>query len=122
MKTRFFSFIISFFILFISSAFSTNLSFEEESTIVSWYGPGFHGRKTANGEIYNMNRLTAAHKTLRFGTKVKITNLENGKEVIVRINDRGPYVGKRKFDLSKAAFAKIADLDDGILKVKYQIL
>ncbi|MBS1518462.1 MAG: septal ring lytic transglycosylase RlpA family protein [Bacteroidetes bacterium] len=69
----------------------------------SWYGPGFHGRKTANGERFNTNEMTAAHKTLPFNTLVKVTNLSNDMSVIVRINDRGPYVRGRIIDLSKAA-------------------
>lgn len=69
----------------------------------SWYGPGFHGRKTASGERFNQNALTAAHRTLPFGAKVKVTNVNNGKSVTVRINDRGPYHGGRIIDLSKAA-------------------
>jgi len=69
----------------------------------SWYGPGFHGRKTASGERFNTNEMTAAHKTLPFGTVLKVTNLSNGNSVIVTINDRGPYVRGRIIDLSKAA-------------------
>lgn len=71
--------------------------------LASWYGPGFHGRLTANGERYDMNELTAAHKTLPFGTQVLVRNPRTGKEVVVRINDRGPYVAGRVIDLSKAA-------------------
>ncbi len=73
--------------------------------IASWYGPGFHGRKTANGERFDMGELTAAHKTLPFGTRVLVHNPRNGKEVVVRINDRGPFVPGRVIDLSKAAAA-----------------
>lgn len=69
----------------------------------SWYGPGFHGRQTANGERFDQMALTAAHKTLPFGTQLKIRNRLNGKSVVVRINDRGPYIGQRSLDLSKAA-------------------
>lgn len=69
----------------------------------SWYGPGFHGRKTASGERFNTSELTAAHKTLPFGTLLKVTNLENNLSVIVRINDRGPYIRGRIIDLSRAA-------------------
>lgn len=69
----------------------------------SWYGPGFHGRKTASGERFDTYEMTAAHKTLPFGTVLKVTNLNNGKTVIVTVNDRGPYVGGRIIDLSKAA-------------------
>ncbi len=69
----------------------------------SWYGPGFHGRRTANGERFNTNDMTAAHKTLPFGTKVKVTNAKTGKSVVVRINDRGPYAHGRVIDLSRAS-------------------
>ena len=69
----------------------------------SWYGPGFHGKKTANGERFNTHDLTAAHKTLPFGTKVRVTNEQTGQSVVVRINDRGPYAHGRVIDLSKAA-------------------
>jgi len=71
--------------------------------VASWYGPGFHGKKTANGERFNTNALTAAHKTLPFGTEVRVTNERTGKSVVVRINDRGPYAHGRVIDLSKAA-------------------
>jgi rare lipoprotein A len=69
----------------------------------SWYGPGFQGRLTANGERFNTNAYTAAHKTLPFGTKVKVTHARSGRSVIVRINDRGPFVHGRVIDLSKAS-------------------
>ena len=69
----------------------------------SWYGPGFHGKRTANGETFNTNALTAAHKTLPFGTELRVTNERTGKSVVVRINDRGPYAHGRVIDLSKAA-------------------
>ena len=71
--------------------------------VASWYGPGFHGRLTANGERFDMNELTAAHKTLPFGTRVLVHNPRTGKEVVVRINDRGPFIKGRMLDLSKAA-------------------
>ena len=71
--------------------------------VASWYGPGFHGKKTANGERFNTNDLTAAHKTLPFGTQLRVTNERTGKSVVVRINDRGPYAHGRMIDLSKAA-------------------
>lgn len=69
----------------------------------SWYGPGFHGNRTANGETYDQNALTAAHRTLPFGTRLRVTNTANGRSVEVRINDRGPFVDGRDLDLSKAA-------------------
>ncbi len=87
----------------------------------SFYGKKFHGRQTANGEIYNMNRLTAAHKELPFNTTVRVTNLSNNKSVTVRINDRGPFVGNRIIDLSVGAAKKIDMVDDGVVTVKLEI-
>ena len=83
-------------------------------------GDGFHGRKTANGERFNKNALTAAHKTLPFNSRVKVTNTKNGKSVTVRINDRGPYHGNRCLDLSTAAMSQIGG--DGVAQVKWQVL
>jgi len=79
----------------------------EQKGKASWYGPGFHGRKTANGERFNMHELTAAHKSLPFDTLVEVTNEETGQSVVVRINDRGPFVRGRIIDLSKAAAKEI---------------
>jgi rare lipoprotein A len=79
----------------------------------SWYGPGFHGKRTASGERFDMNDLTAAHRTLPFGTRVRVRNPQNGREVVVRINDRGPHVGDRIIDLSKAAAATLDLLQAG---------
>ncbi len=81
----------------------------------SWYGPGFHGRRTASGERFNTNDLTAAHKTLPFGTKVRVTNTKTGRSVVVRINDRGPYAHGRVIDLSKASARSIGI--DGLAQV-----
>ncbi|MFD0787886.1 septal ring lytic transglycosylase RlpA family protein, partial [Micromonospora azadirachtae] len=80
------------------------------------------GQLTANGESFNPDALTAAHKTLPFGTKVRVTNPANGKSVVVRINDRGPFVDGRCLDLSRAAFADIASLDVGAMTVRYEVL
>ncbi len=80
--------------------------------VASWYGPGFHGKKTATGEIFDMYAMTAAHKTLPIPSYAQVTNLENKRSIIVRINDRGPFVGNRELDLSYAA-AKILDMDEG---------
>lgn len=88
----------------------------------SWYGPGFHGRLTANGEIFDENALTAAHKELPFGTKVLVTNLTNGKSTIVTINDRGPYVKGRHIDLSRAAAKEVGMIDAGVVDVMMQIV
>lgn len=76
---------------------------EAQANNASWYGPGFQGRKTANGETFNTHHLTAAHKTLPFGTRVKVLNLNTGRAVVVRINDRGPFIRGRIIDLSHAA-------------------
>jgi rare lipoprotein A len=81
-----------------------------QSGKASWYGPGFHGKRTASGETFNTNELTAAHRTLPFGTKVKVVNKKTGRSVVVRINDRGPYAHGRVIDLSRAS-AKAIGID-----------
>lgn len=88
----------------------------------SYYGEQFNGKMTANGEIFNMNKLTAAHRTLPFNTRLKVTNLTNGKSVIVRINDRGPFVANRIIDLSHQAAVELDMLRDGVIEVECQIL
>ena len=88
----------------------------------SWYGPGFDGRLSASGEIFNQYDLTAAHRTLPFGTRVLVTNLYNGRQVTVRINDRGPYAGDRIIDLSAGAAAEIGLIDSGVGTVQLDIL
>ncbi len=93
-----------------------------QNGIASWYGPGFHGRKTASTEIYNMHELTAAHNILPLNTLVKITNLENQREVVVRINDRGPFVGDRIVDLSLAAAQEIGMTKNGTAPVRLTVL
>ena len=86
----------------------------------SWYGPRFHGRITANGEIYDQNAFTAAHKSLRFGTLLRITNPRTNKSLIVRINDRGPYIPGRQIDLSKAAAEELDVIGSGVKKLKIE--
>lgn len=88
----------------------------------SWYGPGFHGRLAANGKPFNMNHMTAAHKTLPFGTKLKVTCQTSGKSVVVTVTDRGPYVKGRSIDLSYGAAKVLGIIDRGVGKVKYQVL
>ena len=88
----------------------------------SWYGPGYHGRTTANGEKFNQNAMTAAHKTLAFNTKIKVTDLQTGKSVIVRINDRGPYAKGRIIDLSKGAAEKLGIKEKGHAEVKLEFV
>src|SRR6185295_8324831 len=90
--------------------------------IASWYGPGFHGNRTANGEIYDQYEMTAAHPSLPHGTHVMVTNLENGRAVEVRINDRGPFVGGRAIDLSYAAARSIAMIGPGTARVRVEVL
>ena len=88
----------------------------------SWYGKKFHGRKTASGEIYDMNKLTAAHPSLPFGTVVRVTGLKNGKSTVVRINDRGPWIRGRIIDLSYAAAEQIDMIQAGLLEVEIEVL
>ncbi|WP_370582934.1 septal ring lytic transglycosylase RlpA family protein [Pontibacter rufus] len=88
----------------------------------SWYGSKYHGRKTSSGERYDKHAMTAAHKTLPFGTKVKVTNLANNETVIVRINDRGPFVGNRIIDVSEAAARKLEIRGQGTGLVKIEVL
>ncbi|MDP8261652.1 MAG: septal ring lytic transglycosylase RlpA family protein [Candidatus Kappaea frigidicola] len=88
----------------------------------SFYGRPFHGRRTSCGEVYNMNALTAAHRTLPMGTRLKVTNLKNGRSVIVRINDRGPFMWGRNIDLSVAAAKQLKMVKDGITKVRIEII
>lgn len=86
----------------------------------SWYGPRFHGRLTANGEIYDQMAFTAAHKKMKFGTLLRITNPKNNRTVVVRINDRGPYIPGRQLDLSKAAAIELGMLEKGVAKLKVE--
>lgn len=88
----------------------------------SWYGPGFDGRLTANGETFDQQEMTAAHPHLEFGTKVKVTNLQNGRSVVVRINDRGPFIRDRIIDLSAAAARALNMMSSGVAPVRLTIL
>ena len=96
-------------------------SLKIQEGIASFYGRKFHMRKTANGEIFDMERMTAAHKNLPFGTMLKVTNLKNDKVVWVRVNDRLPQNSKRIIDLSRAAATEIDMIDDGLTKVKIEV-
>lgn len=93
-----------------------------EVGIASWYGSKFHGRRTANGEIFDMNLLTAAHPTLPMPVRARVTNLENGKSIIVRINDRGPFAKDREIDLSRKAAEVLGFRDKGTTQVRVQYL
>jgi rare lipoprotein A len=94
----------------------------DETGIASWYGPGFHGQYTANGEIYDQNGLTAAHKTLPLPSMVRVTNLDNGRSIVVRVNDRGPFVNGRIIDLTRRDAQLLGFIDQGTAKVRVQIL
>ena len=93
-----------------------------ESGIASFYAMKYHDRKTASGERLDQYSLTAAHRTLSFGTRVKVTNLKNGKSVTVKINDRGPFVKGRVIDLTQAAFKKIGNIQSGIINVNIKVI
>jgi rare lipoprotein A len=94
----------------------------EEQGEASWYGVPFHGRQASNGEIYDMNKLTAAHRTLPFETMVRVTNERNGKSTVVRITDRGPFVNNRIIDLSYAAAREIESIGPGVVPVRLEVL
>ena len=93
-----------------------------ESGIASWYGHPYHGRRAANGEVYDMEKLTAAHRTLPFDTWVRVNNLDNGKSIEVRIQDRGPFVRGRIVDLSRAAAREIQMIGPGTAKVRLTVI
>ena len=93
-----------------------------EEGIASWYGDPYHGRRTANGEVYDQEKMTAAHPSLRFGVVVEVTNHTNGLRTRVRINDRGPFVGNRAIDLSRAAAREIAMLGPGTAPVRVEVV
>ena len=95
---------------------------DELNGIASWYGPNFHAKKTSNGEVYDMYAMTAAHKTLPMNTMVKVDNLENGKSIIVRINDRGPFVTGRIIDLSNKAAHQVDMVKKGTAKVRVTVV
>jgi rare lipoprotein A len=93
-----------------------------QTGVASWYGPGFHGKRTSNGEIYNQYELTAAHPTLPLGTRVMVTNVSTRQSVEVRVNDRGPFVGGRVIDLSYAAARTIGVYEPGTAQVRVEVL
>ena len=94
-----------------------------EVGIASWYGPGFHGKKTANGEVFDQNKISAAHKTLPMPSIVKVTNLDNGKVLEnIRVNDRGPFAGNRIIDLSKKAAQELGFVNSGVANVRVEIM
>lgn len=90
--------------------------------VASWYGPGFYGNRTANGEIYQPGTFTVAHRSLPFGTRVRITNLNNGRSAIARVNDRGPYVGGRIVDLGHGIASHLGVTSSGLANVRLEVL
>lgn len=98
-----------------------NFDYEEEG-MASWYGPNFHGKPTANGGVFNQYAVTAAHRTLPLPSIVKVTNLENGRSLVVKVNDRGPYAKGRIIDLSKRTATLLGSLDKGVTKVRVTYL
>ena len=108
--------------LFVSSFYVFAGKVYKSSATASYYGKDFHGKKTSNGEVFNMNDLTCAHKSLPFDTILRITNLSNEKTVKVRVNDRGPFVVGREIDLSTAAAKKLDMMKAGTAKVKIEIV
>lgn len=105
-----------------SFKYNANDNDEVKTSYASYYHDKFNGRKTASGQIFSNSKLTAAHRTLPFGTKVKVTNLRNGESVVVTINDRGPFHASRALDLSKAAFDEIGNVARGTMPVEYQVI
>ncbi|RPH80607.1 MAG: septal ring lytic transglycosylase RlpA family protein [Nitrospiraceae bacterium] len=94
----------------------------EERGVASWYGESFHGKQVANGELFDMEALTAAHRTLPLGSVVRVVNLANGKHIHVRITDRGPYVNNRILDLSRGAAARLGMMEEGLSHVQVQLV
>lgn len=92
------------------------------AALASWYGHPYHGQRTASGETYNMNDMTAAHRTLPFGTKVEVCSHRTKRCAVVRINDRGPFVGNRSIDLSRAAAKQIGVYSEGVGQVSISVL
>jgi rare lipoprotein A len=90
--------------------------------MASWYGPGFHGRRTASGERFDQNALTAAHPSLPFGTRVRVVSVANGREVTVRINDRGPHAAGRIIDLARAAAQRLDMIEAGVVPVRLYVV
>jgi rare lipoprotein A len=105
-----------------ASAIGRGLADLVQEGVISWYGAAFHDRKTASGEPFDSGALTMAHPSLPFGTRVKVTNLRNGRSVVVRVNDRGPFVGTRIADLSQAAATEIGMMRRGVARARIEVL
>lgn len=112
--------VVILFILFTVSASSEEVHLQYGNA--SWYGQSLHGRKTASGERYDKYAFTGAHRSLPFGTVVRVKNLKNGKEVLVKVNDRGPFVRGRIIDISRAAASQIGIISRGVVRVKIEVV
>ena len=114
---------IAFKVFLLNLIFTTTIiAQDDEFGIASYYSDLFHGKPTASGELYDKGKMTAAHKTLKFGTVVKVTDLENNKSVTVTVNDRGPFISGRIIELSRAAANSIGLVDKGVSRVKVEIV
>jgi len=113
---------IIYFAIVLGLAPLTSAEAKTHTGMASYYGKKFQGRSTASGERFNYRLLTAAHRTLPFGTLVKVTNLKSKRSVIVKINDRGPFSKHRMIDLSRGAFAKVASIRTGTIRVKLEVI
>ena len=109
-------------VLVMAWPFGAVLSAPTQEGLVSWYGAAFHNRPTASGERFDAADMTMAHPTLPFGTRVKVTNLRNGRSVVVRVNDRGPHIGRRIADLSHAAAAQLGMVRRGVVRARLVVL
>jgi len=105
----------------VAAAYHGSIGYEEVG-IASWYGGRYHGRQTASGERFDMHALTAAHPSLPFGTRVRVENLENGRSVVLRINDRGPFVTGRIIDVSKHAAERLGFRRQGVVRVRVRVI
>ena len=114
--------VLAFAVLALAWPFGANATVNIQEGLVSWYGQHFHARPTASGEPFDATAMTMAHPTLPFGTQVKVTNPRNGRSVVLRVNDRGPFVGSRVADLSQAAAAYLGILRRGIAHVRLEVL
>ncbi len=110
------------FILIMNGCATTYREGYRESGLASWYGPDFHGKKTANGETYDMYGRTAAHRTLPFGTRLRVTDRETGRDIEVRVNDRGPFIAGRILDLSYGAAESLGTVGRGVAEVEIEII
>jgi len=106
----------------LASAIERGLVTAVQEGLVSWYGAAFHNRPTASGELFDSTGMTMAHPTLPFGTRVKVTNVRNGRSVVVRVNDRGPFVGQRIADLSRAAAEQLGMVKRGVVKARIEVV